>query len=57
MLFPKIQGIARDKDDEWILVLHPARRLTDDEMRRLHDYLNDTYLHSEAELRGFVPMQ
>lgn len=52
MSFPKIQGISRMADNEFALLLSPARRLTDDEMRAVHDYLNDPYLKSEFELRG-----
>lgn len=51
MLFPKIQGVSRDADNEFTLILSPARRLTDDELRALHDYLNHQYCQREFEFR------
>lgn len=51
MRFPGFKGISRDADSPAITIF-PERRLTDDEVRALHNYLNDPYLQSEFELRG-----
>ena len=54
MPFPKFSGISRDAESpgQAALLIFPDRKLTDDEVRALHDYLNDPYLQSEFELRG-----
>jgi len=53
MPFPKFQGIGRDlrSPGEKALMLFPERKLTDDEMRALHDYLNSAYCQSEFDFR------
>lgn len=52
MLFPKIKGIGRDIENPKSIPLYLERSPTDDEMRRIQDFLNDPYLQSEFELRG-----
>jgi len=53
MGFPKFKGISRDAESpgQSGLLIFPERRLTDDEMRALHDYLNCGYCQSEFHLR------
>ncbi len=36
----RINGVGRDAENERSLILYLSRRPTDDEMRRLHNYLN-----------------
>lgn len=53
MQLPKISGISRDAEspNQAGLLIFPERRLTDDEMRWLHDYLNDADCRSVFDVR------
>jgi hypothetical protein len=50
---PKIRGISRDAESpgEAGILIFPERRLTDDEMRWLHDYLNNADCRSVFDIR------
>ena len=42
-IFPKVNGISRDGENEKVLLLSLAGRPTDDEMRAIHDLLLDQF--------------
>jgi len=53
MQLPKISGISRDAESpgQAALLIFPDRKLTDDEVRWLHDYLNDADCRSIFDVR------
>lgn len=53
MQLPKISGISRDAEspEQSALLIFPERKLTDDEVRWLHDYLNDADCRAVFDVR------